>query len=89
MVTLVCVCLSARGRMLTVHYCTDPDVTWGVVGDAPNRALLGRFAIGGRVALLRQQSEREMLASTYLYSLYAYSLYCDQVKTLIVSTYVL
>jgi len=28
------VCVSVRGRMPT-HYCTDPDVTWGVVGDAP------------------------------------------------------
>ena len=28
----VCVCLSAAAYP---HYCTDPDVTWGVVGDAP------------------------------------------------------
>jgi len=26
------VCLSATAR---IHYCTEPDVTWGVVGDAP------------------------------------------------------
>jgi len=31
-VTRVCVCLSAAVRP---HYCTDPDVTWGVVGAAP------------------------------------------------------
>jgi len=28
----VSVCLSAAA---CPHYCTDPDVTWGVVGDAP------------------------------------------------------
>jgi len=28
----LCVCLSAAA---CPHYCTDPDVTWGVVGDAP------------------------------------------------------
>jgi len=28
----VCACLSVRGPC--PHYCTDPDVTWGVVGDA-------------------------------------------------------
>ena len=37
-----------------LHYCTDPDVTWGVVGIPPSCALLGRFAIGARVALLWQ-----------------------------------
>ena len=121
MVTRVCVsvCLSAAA---CPHYCTDPDVTWGVVGDAPSCALLGGFAIGARDALLLQhygnawqspalirthyarthartsdkidapaacatlsatrpfhfvhttrvlQREREMLASTCLYSLYA------------------
>jgi len=33
-ITCVCVsvCLSAAA---CPHYCTDPDVTWGVVGDAP------------------------------------------------------
>ena len=35
----------------------------------PSCALLGGFAIGARVALLWR--EREMLASTCLYSLYA------------------
>jgi len=28
----VCLCLFA---VACLHYCTDPDVTWGVVGDAP------------------------------------------------------
>jgi len=45
------VCLSAAA---CPHYCTDPDVTWGVVGYAPSCALLGGFAIGARVALLWQ-----------------------------------
>ena len=47
----VCVCLSAAA---CPHYCTDPDVTWVVVGDAPSCALLGGFAIGAQVALLWQ-----------------------------------
>jgi len=41
---------------MPTHYCTDPDVTWEMAGDAPNCALLGGFAIGARVALLRQYS---------------------------------
>ena len=46
------------------HYCTGPDVTWGMVGVSPGCALLGWFAIGARVSLLWQHSaEREMLAS--------------------------
>jgi len=51
--TRVCVsvCLSAAA---CPHDCTDLDVIWGVVGDAPSCALLGGFAIGARVALLWQ-----------------------------------
>ena len=45
------VCLSAAA---CPHYCTDPDVIGGAVGDAPSCALLGGFAIGARVALLWQ-----------------------------------
>jgi len=45
----VCLCLSAAACQ---HYCTDPDVTWGMVGVSPSCALLGGFAIGARVALL-------------------------------------
>ena len=46
----VCVCLSAAACL---HYCTDPDVTWGSDrGCPPGCALLGGFAIGARVALL-------------------------------------
>jgi len=53
-------------------YCGHARLTWGSgIGDAPSCALLGRFAIGARVALLWQQRERETLASTCLYSLYA------------------
>jgi len=58
----VFVCLSTAA---CPHYCTDRDVTWGVVRDAPSCALLGGFAIGARVALLWQhyvnvwQSQRQ------------------------------
>jgi len=47
------VCLSAAA---STHYCTDPDVTWGMVyiWGAPSYTLLGGFAIGARVALLWQ-----------------------------------
>jgi len=47
----VSVCLSAAA---CPHYCTDPDVTWGSGRGCPLVALLGGFAIGARVALLRQ-----------------------------------
>ena len=50
----VSVCLSAAA---CPHYCTDPDVTWEVVGDAPSCAQLGGFAIGARIALLWQHNE--------------------------------
>jgi len=33
-------------------YCTDPDVSWGMIGVPPSYALLGGFAIGARVSLL-------------------------------------
>jgi len=58
----LCVCLSATAFP---HYCTDPDVTWGIVGVPSSCALLGEFAIGARViALLRQhRAECEMSAS--------------------------
>ena len=45
----LCVCLSLAAFP---HYCTDPGVTGGMVGDAPCCALLGGFAIGSRVSLL-------------------------------------
>jgi len=38
------------------YYCTNPDVTWGMVGVPPSCALLGVFAIGARVSLLWQHS---------------------------------
>jgi len=31
----LCVYLSAAACLHRLHYCTDPGVTWGVVGDAP------------------------------------------------------
>jgi len=55
MVTLICVsfrlsvCLSLSAFL---RYCTDLDVTWGMVGVTPCCALLGGFAIGARVSLL-------------------------------------
>jgi len=63
-VTRVCVsvylsvCLSAAVRP---HYCTDPDVTWGVVEAAPSCALLVGFAIGAPVALLWQHNANPSL----------------------------
>jgi len=49
------VCLSVYlSAAACLHYCADPDVTCGVVGDAPSSALLVGFAIGARVALLWQ-----------------------------------
>ena len=58
----LCVCLSVwLSADACPHYCTDPDVTWGVVGDAPNCALLGGFAIGARVALLWQHNPNAKL----------------------------
>jgi len=45
----VSVCLSLAAFP---HYCTDPDVTWGMVGVPSSCALLGGFAIGARVSLL-------------------------------------
>ena len=47
----LCVCLSVAA---CPHYCTDPDVTWGVVGMPPSCALLGGFATGARDVLLWQ-----------------------------------
>jgi len=46
-------CVCPRPHAYT---CTDPDVTWGVVGDSPSCALLCEFAIGARVALLWQHN---------------------------------
>jgi len=32
----LCVCVSVRLSAATfLNYCTDPDATWGMVGDAP------------------------------------------------------
>jgi len=45
----VCVCLSL---VAFPHYCTDPDVTWGMVAVPSSCALLGGFAMGARVSLL-------------------------------------
>jgi len=76
------VCLSATACS---HYCTDSNVTWGMVGGVPSCSLLGGFAIGALVSLLWQHStmqicnrctwehsgEHEVSASRCLYSLYA------------------
>jgi len=45
----VCVCLSLAAFP---HYCTNSDITWGMVGVPSRCALLGGFAIGARVSLL-------------------------------------
>ena len=45
--------MSVPRRIPTLtHYCTDQDVTWGMVGVSSSCALLGGFAIGARVSLL-------------------------------------
>ena len=64
-VTRVCVsvCLSGAVRP---HYCTDPDVTWGMVEAAPSCALLGGFAIGARVALLWQHNSNPSYKLAYI-----------------------
>jgi len=52
------------------HYCTDPDVTWGMVGVLCSCALLGGFAVSARVSLLWQhKAEREMSASACTHSM--------------------
>ena len=45
----LCVCLTLAAFP---RYCTDPDVTWGMVGVPSSCALLGGFAIGAQVTLL-------------------------------------
>jgi len=63
----VSICLSVAAFP---HYCTDPDVTWGMVGVSPSCVLLGEFAIGARVSLPWQHSaEREMSASASTWSM--------------------
>jgi len=54
-VTHICLSLATFTR-----YCTDPDVTWGMVGVLPSCALFGRFAIGARVSLLWQHSAAQI-----------------------------
>ena len=48
------VCVTVRGRMPTLLHGPGCNLIGGVVGDAPSCALLGRFAIGARDALLWQ-----------------------------------
>jgi len=45
----LCVCLSLAAF---THYCTDPGVTWGMVGVPSGCAVLDGFAIAERVSLL-------------------------------------
>jgi len=66
------VCLSAAVRP---HYCTGPDVTWGVVEVPPSCALLGGFAIGAPVALLWQHNANPS------YKLASIARYDDIVRT--------
>ena len=62
------VCLSAA---VCPHYCTDPNVTWGMV----EAALLGGFALGAGVALLWQENENPS------YKLASIPRYDDVVRT--------
>ena len=58
------------------HYCTDPNITWGMVGVPSSCALLGGFAICARISLLRQQSaEREVSASACTRSVPVWMIY--------------
>jgi len=63
------VCLSDRGRM-SMNYCTDPNVTWGMVGVPPSCALLGGYVIGARVALLWQHSANTKCQRVLVLALY-------------------
>ena len=48
----LCACLSVSlSAAACLHYCTDPDVTWGSDREYPSCALLDEFAIGARVVL--------------------------------------
>jgi len=51
MITAVCVSVCVFLAAFP-HYCTDRDVSWGMVGVLSSCALLGGFAIGARVSLL-------------------------------------
>jgi len=57
----LCVCLSLAAFQ---HCCTDTDVTFGMVGVASSCALLGGFAIGAQVSLLRQHSAKCEMSAT-------------------------
>ena len=61
-------CTVVRRVCLSVwpHYCTDPDVTWGVVGDAPSCAQVCGFAIVARVALLWQHNMNAKCQRVYM-----------------------
>jgi len=73
--TRLCVCSSLHCLVepywINLHYCTDPDVVGGMVGVPSSCSLLGGFAIGARVSLLRQQ-RRTRNVSECLYLLYAW-----------------
>jgi len=64
----LCVCLSLA---VFPHYCTDPDVTWGMAGVPYSCALLlGGLGIGARVSFLydNNSAEREMYCTRSLYA---------------------
>jgi len=49
----LCVCLRVCLSLATFpHYCTDPNVTWGMLGVHSSRELLGGFEVGERASLL-------------------------------------
>ena len=70
----LCVCVSVCLSAAACPHCyTDPGVTWRNGRGCPSCALLGRFAIGARVALLWQHSAN-VKYQRVLVSLYAWLL---------------
>jgi len=50
-ITRVCLCVCLSIAAFPVHYCTDRDVSWEMIGDLVVHYWAG-FAIGARVSLL-------------------------------------
>jgi len=71
----LCVCLSF---VAFPHYCTDLDVTCGKGRGVPSScALLGGFAIGTRVSLLRQHNVKCKMSSRLVLTLCLVNLFCS------------
>jgi len=64
----LCVCLSLAAFP---HYCTDRDVTWGMIGGAIySSALLGGFAIGARAS--NAKCQRVLILAVYAWLLLSF-----------------